>query len=490
MGTGSGKRSLVGRELGRFRIVERIASGGMATVYLAKRIGAAGFERNVAIKVLHEHLCEDEAFVGMFLDEARLTASLDHPHVVDVYDVDRIDGELVLVMRYVEGCSFSILQRAARRRNEELPLGVKLQVIHDMLGGLHHAHELADSDGNLVGVVHRDVSPQNVLVGIDGIARVADFGIAKARGRLATTQGADVVKGKYRYLAPEQAAGKSVDRRTDVFAAGIVLWEALTGRPLFDAEHEVATIRMILEAPIPSPATVAADVSEELAEVCLRALDRDPAKRFQSAEAMADALSPHLERSRPSRRAIGVLVRDFGGDKLERLKSAASARIDIPIPNDPEESFPTRVTPRARKPIVLDESESQQSVMGAVLTGTDARSTRTALTALSVVAVVGVLGLGVILMTSRTGPPAPGAPAITAVPSGPTTAVPKAPLTGTPSGTSTEPDGGVATPSSTAQSPATASASATSAPSKAPPRPAMPRPTNTISNPYGLPPTL
>ena len=323
--TGSSARSLVGRQLGRFRIVERVASGGMATVYLAKRVGAAGFERTVAIKVLHEHLCSDDDFVAMFLDEARLTAALDHPHVVDVYDVDRIEGELVLVMRYIEGCALSGLLKAAKKRGHPLDSGVALQVVHDMLLGLHHAHELRDPSGEPMGVIHRDVSPQNVLVGTDGIARVADFGIAKARGRLVTTEGSDIVKGKWRYLAPEQARGKPLDRRTDIFAAGIVLWESLVGRPLFAAEHEAEIITRLLSSKIESPARERPDVPQDVSDACMRALSRDPDERFQTAEDMAEALSADLFAARVKRRDIGDRVYALRKGHIDRIREVASA---------------------------------------------------------------------------------------------------------------------------------------------------------------------
>ncbi len=207
--------------LGRYRLLHQVGQGGAAAVYVASMTGKGGFERTVAVKVLHRHLTSDPSFVTMFLDEARLCAGIRHPNVVDVYDVDAISGELIIVMEYVEGLA---LNKLLAKGAPALPIPLGLRINHDALRGLHAAHELKAADGGLVGLIHRDMTPHNVLVGVDGVVRLADFGIAKARGRITNTDSTGIVKGKLRYLAPEQLNPESpADRRLDVFAAGIVL---------------------------------------------------------------------------------------------------------------------------------------------------------------------------------------------------------------------------------------------------------------------------
>jgi eukaryotic-like serine/threonine-protein kinase len=304
-----------GRVVGRYVLYDEIASGGMATVHLGRMLGQVGFARVVAVKRLHSHLARDPEFVAMFLDEARLAAGVRHPNVVATLDVVAITGELFLVMEYVEGDSLSHLIRATRKAGELVPLPIVTNVICGMLYGLHAAHIATDDRGLPLGIVHRDVSPQNILIGIDGVTRVADFGVAKAERRLMETE-AGRTKGKFSYMAPEQVRRDTVDCRADVFCAGICAWEALTGHFLFRAEDPGRMIVKLLEMPIDAPSKLAPGVPAVVDEIVLRALERDRDKRFQSAREMAialeDALPPAISRK------VGEWVSAHVGAVLEQ----------------------------------------------------------------------------------------------------------------------------------------------------------------------------
>jgi serine/threonine-protein kinase len=281
------------RSLGRYALFGEIAAGGMATVHLGRLKGPAGFARTVAIKRLHRHFAIDPEFVRMLLDEARLASRIEHPNVVPILDVVQEEGELFLVMPYVHGESLSRLMREQRTQGRRIPAEVSVAIVAGVLHGLHAAHEARDERGRPLGIVHRDVSPQNVLVGLDGTARVLDFGIAKARGRLqGTTEGQ--IKGKLAYLSPEQLSEEPLDRRTDVWAAAVVLWELLAGEPLFGGRDVGTQVGLITRAEVPAPSGRAVDLSAALDEVVLCGLARKRSQRFGSARDMAVALERAL----------------------------------------------------------------------------------------------------------------------------------------------------------------------------------------------------
>jgi serine/threonine-protein kinase len=303
------------RIIGRYALYGEIAAGGMATVHFGRLVGAVGFSRTVAIKRLHPQFAKDPDFVTMFLDEARLAARVVHPNVVTTIDVVPIDDEVFLVMEYVHGEALSKLIRAARRGGGLVPPPIAIAIMAGALHGLHAAHEAKSERGEPLNIVHRDVSPQNILVGLDGVARVLDFGVAKAAMRAQSTRDGQM-KGKVSYMAPEQLRGRGVDRRTDVFAAGIVLWETLTGRRLFDGDDPGEVLTKLLEARIPNPSEIEPQISADLDAVVMRALDRDIDRRFTSAREFAIALehASHVALTRH----VGEWVESIGGESVAK----------------------------------------------------------------------------------------------------------------------------------------------------------------------------
>lgn len=274
-------------QLGRYETLRPIASGGMATVHLARALGAGGFERLVAVKVLHPHIASEPDFVAMFLDEARLAARVRHPNVVATIDVQ--EAPLFLVMDYIEGPSLHVILRELRRRKQLLPLDIALRIFVDVLAGLHAAHELLGPDGQPLDLVHRDVSPHNLLVGVDGVSRITDFGVARAASRLSSTRGGQV-KGKIAYMAPEQIRSEEINRRVDIYATGAVLYESLVAQPLFRAENDGALITQIVRGVDRSPRDLVPEVPLNINATCMRALKLDANERYATAADFMDAI--------------------------------------------------------------------------------------------------------------------------------------------------------------------------------------------------------
>jgi len=337
-----------GQRLGNYELLLEIASGGTATVGIAVYRGAAGFERLVVIKRVHRQLTRDPELSAMLTDEARLASSIRHPNVVPVIDVLRVDDEVVLVMEYVDSVTLSQLGKDAAKQQRWLPMPVVSRILIDTLVGLHEAHEATDIRRQPLGIVHRDVSPQNVLVGDDGVARVIDFGIAKARSRIARTR-AGIIKGKCAYMAPEQVDGQTVDRRCDVFAAGIVLWESLTGARLFRGEDEFDEMRRVMTAPIPPPSSIAPGCGPDVDALLSHALARPVGERFQTALAFARALE-HAIPPAPAR-AVAEQVEAICGTELDyrhsRLAAILGDELDKLSPRSPRHTLGTQPTARA-----------------------------------------------------------------------------------------------------------------------------------------------
>jgi serine/threonine protein kinase len=279
------------RAIGRYRLYEEISSGGMASVHFGRLSSDAGFSRTVAVKYLHPHYARDAQFISMFLDEARLVSRIRHPNVATPLDVVVVpeSQEVFLVMEYIHGETLSRLIREARALHLLMPQGISASIMSGALNGLHAAHEAVDEIGDRLNIVHRDISPQNIMVGDDGVARVLDFGIAKAVSRSQSTQEGQV-KGKIAYMSPEQLTDRAVDRRADIFAAGIVLWEALAMRRLFETDDVAGAIAKVLHGTVPPPSSINGYVSQALDRVVLKALSRNPAARFQTAREFAVAI--------------------------------------------------------------------------------------------------------------------------------------------------------------------------------------------------------
>jgi len=275
--------------IGRYALFDELARGGMATVHIGRLLGQGGFARTVAIKRLHPHLAKDPEFVTMLLDEARLAGRIQHANVVAMLDVVATDGELFIVMEYVHGEALSRLLRAASRAGEHVRPAIASALMVGVLDGLHAAHEVRGDRGEPLGLVHRDVTPHNIMVRRDGNALVVDFGVAKAAGRFHTTEEGKI-KGKLPYMAPEQLRGGNVSRRTDIYAAGAVLWETLVGERLVGGQNEGEVLEQLLFGSIKPPSTRVDGVPPALDEVVMRALSKDPKERFATAQEMARAL--------------------------------------------------------------------------------------------------------------------------------------------------------------------------------------------------------
>jgi serine/threonine-protein kinase len=315
--------------VGRYALHHVIARGGMATVHLGRLEGAGGFARIVAIKRLHPHLADDDEFVTMFLDEAKLATRIRHPNVCQTLDVVNLEHELLLVLDYIEGESLARLLRA--QGEARIPLPIVSAIVVGILEGLHAAHEATDEDGSPLHLVHRDVSPHNILVGVDGVARLIDFGIAKAVGRGRTTKSGEI-KGKLAYMAPEQVRGAKLTRRTDLFSATIVLWELLTRRRLFVGNDDGETLFQVLEKSIELPSAVDDAVPPELDVVVARGLARSPDKRFPTARDMAAAVEAAVTPASP--RQVGAWVRETARESLEAREKLVNALVRAPAPLD------------------------------------------------------------------------------------------------------------------------------------------------------------
>ena len=322
------------RIIGRYALHGVIASGGMANVHLGRLLGLAGFSRTVAVKRLHANFARDPEFVSMLIDEARLAARIRHPNVVAMLDVVALEGELLLVMEYVHGEALSKLIIAARKAKQRIPQHVLLTVMAGVLDGLHAAHEARNDRGEHIGLVHRDVSPQNIQVGVDGVAKVLDFGIAKAAGRLQDTRD-DQLKGRLRYMAPEQLRpnGK-VDRRSDIYSASVVLWEALTGKAIFKAESDWQMAHLIMDGVKRKPSELNPKVHPELDELVMRGLAVREEDRFQTAYDMAVAIEEVGPIGTP--REVGQWVEEIAADALAdraaRVDEVEGRSISIPPP--------------------------------------------------------------------------------------------------------------------------------------------------------------
>ncbi|WP_394848817.1 protein kinase [Pendulispora brunnea] len=320
----SGERSHLepGYRLDRYELLCPIAHGGMASVWLARLHGKHGFEKLVAVKTILPQYASDPRFERMFLDEARIAAGIEHANVAQILDLGEQHEVLYLVMEWIDGDSLSKLHRAVRKRDVAIPMGVVLRIVADIAAGLHAAHELRDPSGENLGVVHRDVSPQNILVSVSGAAKLIDFGIAKARDRVSADTSAGLLKGKIQYMPPEQAVGKSVDRRSDVWALGAVMYYLLAGVPPYDAANQLATLHLLTsgDPPPPLPDTF----PPEMDALCRKAMAHDPEERIQTAAELQRAIESLMITAGCHTTAgdVAAFVHEHLGERAEARRKA------------------------------------------------------------------------------------------------------------------------------------------------------------------------
>ena len=389
------------KQVGRYTIFQQIAAGGMATVHLARFTGPMGFTRVVAVKHLHQHLSSDPAFRAMFIDEARLVSRIRHPNVVPTLDVIAEDADIFIVMEYVQGESLGALQRTAAQQRREIPLAICSALLVGALHGLHAAHEARSESGESLNIVHRDVTPSNILVGVDGIPVVIDFGVAKAlQERQDTPAGA--LKGKASYMAAEQIRGEPLTRATDIFAAAVVFWELLTSRRLFLGPNDQERIARVLRGTdVRPPSTVASRVPASLDEIALKGLRANPAQRYQTARAMADAIEQAIPPA--SQRVVGAWVAQTAAASLSR-RADLLQQIEFPGISKHEVLTSEAVT---EQPTPSGDPDSEPTRPGTPVPGTPAarparwRDRRVVIAGFAAALVAGVA----ILAVSGSGPP-------------------------------------------------------------------------------------
>jgi serine/threonine protein kinase len=318
--------NIIGERFGKYLLVGEIAVGGMAEVFLAVHKGVEQFIKVVVIKRVLPHLSNNPDFVRMFVDEARLEARLEHPNIVRTYEFGEVDGHYFTAMEYLPGEDlFKVLNNLSLSR-QAMPLHIATGIASQVCHGLHFAHRFTDTAGKPLNLVHRDINPANIIITYGGEVKIIDFGVAKSDANVQTISG--VIKGKVAYMPPEQVLGREVDQRADVFSAGVVLWEMLTGRPLFLRSNEAATLYAIMNGPIPPPSKARSDVPPQLDKIVARALARSPSDRYESAEEMADALDDLMVgMPRYDARVLAAKLEDlFGSTRAEAKRSIAQTR--------------------------------------------------------------------------------------------------------------------------------------------------------------------
>ncbi|MBN1207707.1 MAG: protein kinase, partial [Myxococcaceae bacterium] len=358
-----------GSQIGKYIVQKKLAEGGMAEIYLATSQGAEGFEKEVVIKRVRSFMASDPGFVDMFIAEARLASRLNHANVVQIFDFAKHEDTYYLAMEYVRGCTLWDLRKKCKELMEPMPPVLVAHIGAEVARGLHYAHRLK-VNGEPLFLVHRDVTPHNVLISFDGAVKLTDFGIAKAGNKL-TSPG--MLKGKFAYMSPEQSRGENVDARTDVFALGIVLWEMLTGGRLFEGDSELGVLRAVQQSVIPHPARLNPDVPEELGAVVMKALERDPEARHQTAGELERALVQCvLNHARsPDDTDVAAFVRRvyIGGvasalalpampERTQQLESAPQQ--EEPAPREPTAVLPG---PRGRKNTATGAGEGSQPAL-------------------------------------------------------------------------------------------------------------------------------
>jgi eukaryotic-like serine/threonine-protein kinase len=314
------------RKFGKFELIAHLATGGMAEIYLARQLSIAGFQKLLVIKRILPHLSRDEAFIEMFLDEARITAQINHANVVQIYDLGYVEDQYFIAMEYLEGEALSEVMRQARKQRQPIPPVLAAGIALQMCEGLYHAHTMRGQDGEPLKVVHRDVNPQNIFILYAGGVKLVDFGIAKAAQRFSDTS-TGMLKGKYGYMSPEQVMNISLDSRSDVYSAGVVLWEMLTGRRLYRQSNELEILKTITEKDPPPPSSILPSVPKALDGITMKALKRSRDLRFQTAGEMRLELYYFLKRVKETSDtvAIGEYMQSLFTDRIEEKRKLVKA---------------------------------------------------------------------------------------------------------------------------------------------------------------------
>ncbi len=310
-----------GARFGKYTLIDRIAVGGMAEIFLARQAGLEGFEKTIVIKRIRPHLSKQSAFVKMFLNEAKLAAQLNHPNIVQIYDLGRINDSYFIAMEYISGRDMSRIIPKAEKAGIPFPMIYALRIASNICEGLFYAHTKTDAYGNPLHVVHRDVTPENILVGFNGTVKIVDFGIAKANSQIEQTRAGEI-KGKLSYMSPEQCMGHPLDARSDLFSFGSVIYEWITGYKLFTGENEMAILKSIIDGKIYPPSYFKEDVPEAVERILMKALDKDKTKRYQSAWEMQFDIDTYLASSEftPSNIHLSNFLKQIFGDEIEREK--------------------------------------------------------------------------------------------------------------------------------------------------------------------------
>lgn len=318
---------------GKYCLLERVSVGGMAEVFRAKPFDAPDFRGYLALKRILPHLAEDEEFIKMFVDEAKLTVQLNHPNIVRIYELGQFQNSYYILMEFISGKDVLALQKTMRRQRDIMPVDMSMFIAREMARGLHYAHHKRDPDGNPLNIIHRDVSPQNVLIDYRGRVKVIDFGIAKAEVQ-STRTAIGVLKGKMGYMSPEQVRGEVLDYRSDVFAIGTVLWEMLTNRRLFHGENEFDTMQKVRDAVADPPSTRNPFVTPEVDQIVMGAITRDPEDRYESAAAFADRIDEWLQSNPYSDEDLSVWMRTIFADDLDDERAKRDEFATIVSPDD------------------------------------------------------------------------------------------------------------------------------------------------------------
>ena len=374
-----------GTRFGQYVLLEKIATGGMAEVWKARMRGVEGFQKIVAIKKILPHLSDNQEFIGMFVDEAKLAAQLNHNNIIHIYDLGKIQSSYYIAMEFVDGYDLKTILKRASDRDQPLTIELALFIASKVAAALDYAHRKRDFENRDLGLVHRDVSPQNVLISHEGDIKLCDFGIAKAASKASHTQ-AGALKGKLQYMSPEQAWGRNIDRRSDIFALAIVLFEMLTGRKLFTGENEMSVLEQVREAKVIAPSQVNDEVTPEIDSIVLKALQKDPANRYQTAAEMARDLDAVLYNWKPTPTSADLAI------YMHRQQTAQPIVAPVPVP----EPAPPPVTEPKTMPLAVAPMPAWNAPYA------DAQPKKVPIVPIAIAAaVVIVVGTGVWAMRSR-----------------------------------------------------------------------------------------